>query len=75
MTYSAIHKGHTVAVGLSADDVAKWQARKPQGVTFVADAEPCRWFLACDRPATGSVAHPILGDVPTCDRCRGLAGA
>lgn len=37
----------------------------------VADVLPqkCRWFAACLRPATTTVAHPLLGDVPCCDRC------
>lgn len=30
----------------------------------------CRWFARCDNPATGTRPHPILGDVPICDRCR-----
>ena len=29
----------------------------------------CRWFLACDNPATTMVSHPIMGAVPTCARC------
>ena len=29
----------------------------------------CEWFALCDHPATLLVAHPILGDVPTCERC------
>ena len=29
----------------------------------------CAWYALCDKPATGTVAHPILGDVPICDRC------
>ena len=31
---------------------------------------PCEWFALCDHEATGTMAHPILGDVPICDRCR-----
>lgn len=31
---------------------------------------PCEWFALCDHPATGTMPHPILGDVPICDRCR-----
>lgn len=30
---------------------------------------PCQWSAACTNPATPTVAHPILGDVPTCARC------
>ena len=29
----------------------------------------CGWFALCDRAATGTTPHPILGTVPTCDRC------
>ena len=29
----------------------------------------CEWFALCDRPADGVVSHPILGWVPTCQRC------
>lgn len=29
----------------------------------------CEWMLMCEEPAAGVVAHPILGDVPTCQRC------
>lgn len=32
--------------------------------------EVCEWFLLCDRPATTVMAHPILVEVPICDRCR-----
>lgn len=33
----------------------------------------CQWFALCPNKATGTLAHPILGDVPICDRCRKLA--
>lgn len=38
---------------------------------FPAQAVPgeCGWFALCERPATTTRPHPILGDVPTCDRC------
>ena len=29
----------------------------------------CEWFALCTKPAAGTVAHPILGDVPICERC------
>lgn len=29
----------------------------------------CEWFLLCDHPADGFVQHPVLGYVPTCERC------
>lgn len=33
----------------------------------------CRWFLRCTNTATGSTHHPVLGSVPTCDRCHKFA--
>lgn len=29
----------------------------------------CEWFLFCENPADGTVHHPFIGDVPTCNRC------
>lgn len=29
----------------------------------------CEWFALCTNPSVGTVAHPILGDVPICQRC------
>lgn len=37
-------------------------------------SELCEWFALCDRPATVLVQHPVLGDVPTCDRCAAFSG-
>lgn len=30
---------------------------------------PCQWFAACDRHATSTQQHPVLGAVPICGRC------
>lgn len=35
----------------------------------------CAWFAGCGRPATGSTSHPVLGSVPTCDRCAAFVAA
>jgi hypothetical protein len=29
----------------------------------------CEWFLLCERAATTTRHHPILGDVPICAPC------
>jgi hypothetical protein len=29
----------------------------------------CHWFLKCTRNARNLTDHPVLGPVPTCDRC------
>lgn len=34
----------------------------------------CEWFLMCANEAAGTVTHPILGEVPTCERCADKAG-
>lgn len=33
------------------------------------EAAPCMWFALCDRPAVVTEPHPVLGDVPICQRC------
>lgn len=34
----------------------------------------CAWFVGCQNAADGIVVHPILGDVPTCQRCTDKLG-
>lgn len=34
----------------------------------------CQWFAFCPNEADGTVAHPVLGDVPTCTRCADQLG-
>jgi len=34
----------------------------------------CQWFAYCDERAEILVAHPVLGDVPTCTRCADKLG-
>lgn len=29
----------------------------------------CDWYVDCNNTPTGTVKHPILGHVPTCERC------
>lgn len=33
----------------------------------------CEWFLKCENDATTTVAHPVLGKVPSCSRCAAFA--
>jgi hypothetical protein len=37
--------------------------------TTTAAPAKCQWFALCDRPATTTAAHPIIGQVPICARC------
>lgn len=31
--------------------------------------EQCQYFALCPNDAAGVVEHPVLGDVPCCERC------
>lgn len=31
--------------------------------------QTCEWFALCGNPAVTTEPHPILGDVPICQRC------
>jgi hypothetical protein len=33
----------------------------------------CKYFVTCKNPAEGTVRHPLLGDVLTCQRCADVA--
>jgi hypothetical protein len=33
------------------------------------DAMKCEWYALCENESVGFVWHPVLGDVPTCQRC------
>lgn len=39
----------------------------PGGMTWL-----CEWFAACKNEAVKARPHPILGDVPICQRCDDL---
>jgi len=39
----------------------------PAGSTDIAPM--CEWYALCDHTAIGTVNHPVIGDVPVCQRC------
>jgi hypothetical protein len=53
------------AVRAQHPEASEWEIRLVSKV--------CGWFAGCGRTATGSTPHPVLGSVPTCDRCRAFA--
>lgn len=30
----------------------------------------CEWYAMCSNVATTTLRHPIIGDVPICQRCK-----
>ena len=52
-------------------DEANDEYYKELGEEFPAQGseQECAWWAGCDNEATTTEPHPILGDVPICDRC------
>jgi len=52
-------------------DEANDEYYKELGEEFPAQGSEgeCAWWAGCDNEATTTEPHPILGDVPICDRC------
>lgn len=69
--------GYDGAVQLRTRDAQNlhgiWRKLERAAARVKAQAPVCGWFLNCGRPATGTTPHPVLGEVPTCDRCHGFA--
>ena len=63
------------AVASAAGCSTFWiRSMQPNGGTVMTVSETpepvrCEWFALCPNEATTTVSHPILGDVPVCDRC------
>lgn len=57
-------QGRVVEVELTDDGVFH---RTPEGELV---AVPCQWFALCDRDAVNVEPHPVLGEVPICERCQ-----
>lgn len=35
----------------------------------MTDSQRCQWFALCENEATTTEPHPVLGNVPICQRC------
>lgn len=76
-TFASETEAETRTEGRTLLKVADRIAAQLEGLAMATadlDALECAWFAGCGRPATGTTPHPILGDVPTCDRCAAFAG-
>lgn len=54
------------------DPGSGWGMYPPEDAEAEA-GQRCEWFAGCDKLATNTVNHPILGDVPVCGTCYDFA--
>ena len=62
----------TVAV-IECEDEHHFRVPPERLRPYVAEPVLCRWFLMCTNEATTTQDHPVLGDVPICERCKARA--
>jgi hypothetical protein len=43
--------------------------RRPVRHSLPPGQRYCEWYALCTNLAVGTTPHPILGDVPICERC------
>ncbi len=55
---------------LDSGDVVKVLDRTEDRTWYVVMG--CEAFRGCDSMATSIIDHPIIGQVPACERCRGI---
>jgi hypothetical protein len=48
--------------------MAKFKFNKSRAAHAKAST-PCKWFARCENAAVTTQSHPVLGDVPICQRC------
>ncbi len=73
-TGKTIKAVHPSGFELKAKSVEAAMAKVDEAVG-PAGLGACQWFARCDNYATGLTSHPVLGVVPTCDRCAAFAEA
>lgn len=47
----------------------EYETRKAEMLAKVCQPGMCEYMLLCTRDAVTTVPNPVLGDVPTCQRC------
>lgn len=67
----ALHRVDAIAVGTGVP--AWWHITTGEAIRqgWANDADlACQWFALCPNDATHTQSHPVLGDVPICERCQ-----
>lgn len=50
------------------DATEEWIRKNMLGHGVPKSPAVCQWFALCNAPAVRSVPHPVLGEVPCCEK-------